>query len=85
MDCRPTGKEGRQRMNDINLYHGEKYSFRRQTRIGRGGNGAVYEVSISEIPYPVVAKFFEYGGNSNRERYNRFVSEISIMSKLNRN
>lgn len=59
-------KESVQKMNGRKKYVGELYSFYRENRpIGKGGNGAVYEVEIlsnNGLEFPMVAKFFEYEG-----------------------
>lgn len=53
-------------MNGRKKYKGELYSFFRSERnIGSGGNGAVYDVEFEGnegFEFPIVAKFFEYGG-----------------------
>ena len=63
-------------MNGRKKYVGELYSlYREKTSIGKGGNGAVYEVEIlskSGLGFPVVAKFFEYEGADKEKRYKRF-------------
>lgn len=70
-------------MNGRKIYQGEKYSFtRRNHRIGRGGNGAVYEIEIEAFDYSVVAKFFEYEGKNKEKRYLRFKKEINVMSEM---
>ena len=54
-------KESVQKMNGRKKYIGESYSFYRKNRpIGRGGNGAVYEVELlsdNGLGVPMVAKF----------------------------
>lgn len=56
-------KESVQKMNGRKKYVGESYSFYRKNRpIGKGGNGAVYEVELlsdNGLGVPMVAKFFE--------------------------
>lgn len=70
-------------MNGKKMYEGEKHHFfRNEYRMGKGGNGGVYEVDIGENDYPVVAKFFEYEGKDKERRYKRFKKEIEIMSQL---
>lgn len=63
-------------MNGRKKYKGELYSFFRSERnIGSGGNGAVYDVEFEGdegFEFPIVAKFFEYGGVDKEKRYNRF-------------
>lgn len=79
-------RESVQRMSGKKLYKGEKYSFYRISKsIGRGGNGAVYDVELcdgSELDYPVVAKFFEFAGEDKEKRYKRFLNEIDALNKL---
>ena len=69
-------KESVQKMNGRKKYKGELYSFFRSERnIGSGGNGAVYDVEFEGdegFEFPIVAKFFEYGGVDKEKRYNRF-------------
>lgn len=54
-------KESVQKMNGRKKYVGELYSFYRKNRpIGKGGNGAVYEVELlsdNGLGVPMVAKF----------------------------
>lgn len=67
-------------MNGRKMYQGECYHFyRKERKIGRGGNGAVYEVEIKGLADPVVAKFFEYEGKNKEKRYARFKKEIETM------
>ena len=71
-------------MND-KIYKGSKYSFRQKEFIGKGGNGAVYEVCTEpEIEYPVVVKFFNYDRNKSKieTRYKRFKHEIETVISL---
>lgn len=79
-------KESVQKMNGRKKYVGELYSFyREKTSIGKGGNGAVYEVEIlskSGLGFPVVAKFFEYEGADKEKRYKRFKNEIIALNEL---
>ena len=79
-------KESVQRMNDRKKYIGESYSFYRKNRpIGRGGNGAVYEVELlsdNGLGVPMVAKFFEYEGTDKEKRYKRFKNEIIALNEL---
>lgn len=79
-------KESVQKMNGRKKYVGELYSFYRENRpIGKGGNGAVYEVEIlsgNGLEFPVVAKFFEYEGVDKEKRYKRFKNEIIAMNGL---
>lgn len=69
------------------IYKGERYSFTRyEKRLGKGGNGAVYDVKLEEnevIKFPVVAKFFEYEGPNKEKRYARFRKEIHALQDLN--
>ena len=69
-----------QKMNGRKKYIGELYGFYRKNRsIGKGGNGAVYEVELlsgNGLNFPVVAKFFEYEGPDKEKRYKRFKNEI---------
>ena len=73
-------KESVQKMSGRKNYKGELQSFLRSERdIGRGGNGAVYDVEFEgneALGFPVVAKFFEYNGADKEKRYNRFKNEI---------
>lgn len=70
-------------MNGRKIYKGEKYSFTRNNRrIGRGGNGAVYEIEIEAFDYPEVAKFLKYEGKNKEKRYVRFKKEINVMSEM---
>lgn len=66
-------KESVQKMNGRKKYKGELYSFFRSERnIGSGGNGAVYDVEFEGdegFEFPIVAKFFEYGGVDKEKRY----------------
>lgn len=66
-------KESVQKMNGRKKYKGEVYSFFRSERnIGSGGNGAVYDVEFEGnegFEFPIVAKFFEYGGADKEKRY----------------
>lgn len=79
-------KESVQKMNGRKKYIGEFYSFYREEKsIGKGGNGAVYEVeSLSDngLEYPMVAKFFEYEGKDKKKRYKRFKNEILALNDL---
>ena len=67
-------------MNGRKKYKGELHSFfRSEKNIGKGGNGAVYDVELEgngELKCTVVAKFFEYDGVDKEKRYNRFRNEI---------
>ena len=69
-------------MSGRKMYEGEKYSFIKSKRIGKGGNGAVYDVKIAEIDYPVVAKFFEYTGSDKETRYKRFKQEVDFVCNI---
>ena len=64
-------KESVQKMNCRKKYVGESYSFYRKNRpIGKGGNGAVYEVELlsdNGLGFPMVAKFFEYEGTDKEK------------------
>lgn len=71
-----------QKMNGRIKYEGEKYSFYKKKRLGKGGNGAVYDVEIEAIDYPVVAKFFEYEGVDKEIRYERFKREIEFAHNM---
>ena len=74
-------------MNSDKIYTGEEFSFFRQKEhLGRGGNGAVYDVTLTssktqEINYPLVAKFFEYEGVNKDKRYSRFKNEVRVLKK----
>lgn len=70
-------------MNGRKKYEGERYSFdKKKKRLGKGGNGAVYEVEVDGIEYPVVAKFFEYEGDDIETRYKRFKKEIEFACNM---
>ena len=73
-------KESVQKMNGRKKYIGELYSFYRKNRsIGKGGNGAVYEVELlsgNGLNFPVVAKFFEYEGPDKEKRYNPVLRKV---------
>lgn len=70
-------------MSSKKIYDGELYSFsRNDQRLGKGGNGAVYDVELENIELPIVAKFFEYDGKNKEERYTRFKNEVEVLSKL---
>ena len=73
-------------MNGRKKYKGELYSFFRSERnIGSAGNAAVYDVDFEvdeEFEFPIVAKFFEYGGVDKEKRYNRFKNEIIALNAL---
>lgn len=69
-------------MSGRKKYKGEKYSFSKKNKLGKGGNGAVYDIEAEEIEYPVVAKFFEYEGVEKEMRYNRFKKEIEFAYKM---
>lgn len=69
-------------MNGRKKYQGEQYHFFRGQKVGKGGNGAVYDVDIRGFDYPVVAKFFEYEGEDKARRYERFKKEITIMCEM---
>ena len=73
-------------MNGRKKYIGELYGFYRKNRsIGKGGNGAVYEVELlsgNGLNFPVVAKFFEYEGPDKEKRYKRFKNEIIALNEL---
>lgn len=79
-------KESVQKMNGRKKYIGELYSFYRKNRpIGKGGNGAVYEVELlpdNGLGFPMVAKFFEYEGTDKEKRYKRFKNEIIALNEL---
>ena len=79
-------KESVQKMNGRKKYIGELYSFYRENNsIGKGGNGAVYEVEIlsdNGLEIPMVAKFFEYEGKDKEKRYKRFKNEIIALNEL---
>ena len=79
-------KESVQKMNGRKKYIGESYSFYRKNRpIGKGGNGAVYEVELlsdNGLGFPMVAKFFEYEGTDKEKRYKRFKNEIIALNEL---
>lgn len=79
-------KESGQKMNGRKEYVGELYSFYRDDKpIGKGGNGAVYDVEIlsgNGLEFPVVAKFFEYEGANKEKRYKRFKNEIIALNEL---
>lgn len=79
-------KESVQKMNGRKKYVGELYSFYRKNRpIGKGGNGAVYEVELlsdNGLGVPMVAKFFEYEGTDKEKRYKRFKNEIIALNEL---
>lgn len=63
------------------VYKGDVYSFtRKEPSLNRGGNGAVYEVDVEGLNKPVVAKFFEYSGEDEEKRYERFKREIAFLS-----
>lgn len=65
------------------MYTGEKYSFKNKgKRLGKGGNGIVYEVAIKGIERQVVAKFFKYKGKDKKIRYKRFRKEIEVACSL---
>jgi len=65
-------------------YGGSKYSFHRKTfPLGKGGNGAVYDVYPDPtIGFPVVAKFFECDKSNRETRYKRFKREIETVYRL---
>ncbi len=70
-------------MNGRKQYKGEKYVFVRSSKdIGSGGNGAVYDIELQDVKYPLVAKFFEYEGINKEKRYKRFRNEIEAMNQL---
>ncbi len=80
-------KESVLKMNGRKKYVGEVYTFyRKKGFIGRGGNGAVYDVELlpheNSIEYPLVAKFFEYKGVDKEKRYDRFKYEIMALDEL---
>lgn len=65
------------------VYKGDVYSFtRKEPSLNRGGNGAVYEVDVEGLNKPVVAKFFEYAGEDEERRYERFKREITFLSNF---
>lgn len=66
------------------VYRGSHYLFQRNEEpLGKGGNGAVYEVNTDpHIEIPVVAKFFECDKHNRNERYKRFVREIDKVNQL---
>lgn len=78
-------KESVLRMSE-KIYIGNKYSFTKndpKKHLGKGGNGAVYDVTTKEsIDYPVVAKFFEQLEKDKEERYTRFRREILELIEL---
>ena len=82
-------KESVQKMNGRKKYIGESYSFYRKNRpIGKGGNGAVYEVELlsdNGLGFPMVAKFFEYEGTDKEKRYKRFKNEIGLSTLFQTN
>lgn len=67
------------------VYKGSEYSFHRnENPIGKGGNGAVYDVITDPaLEYPAVAKFFEYDRENRELRYKRFKREIDTILSLN--
>lgn len=70
-------------MNGRKEYKGEKYAFFRSSQdIGSGGNGAIYDIELEGIGYPLVAKFFEYEGPDKEKRYKRFKNEIEALKRL---
>ena len=73
-------------MSGRKKYEGEVYSFFRSKKtIGKGGNGAVYNIEFEgdkRLDFPVVAKFFEYTGVDKEKRYNRFRNEIVALNEL---
>jgi len=77
-------------MSSKKIYAGEQYSFYKGKRIGSGGNGTVYEITLSEskdqsLDYPLVVKFFKYDGDDKDKkdkRYSRFRKEIEALKKL---
>lgn len=72
-------------MSGKKIYQGELYCFTRGLRpIGRGGNGAVYDICLQNngIEVPLVAKFFEYNSSDKEKRYKRFLREINALEKL---
>lgn len=65
------------------IYKGEVYSFiRKEPSLNHGGNGAVYEVDVEGLNKSVVAKFFEYTGEDEERRYERFKREIAFLAKF---
>lgn len=59
------------------------YSFtRKEPPLNHGGNGAVYDVDVEGLNKPVVAKFFEYTGEDEERRYERFKREIAFLSNF---
>lgn len=72
-------------MNCRTKYEGDIYSFYKKKRLGKGGNGAVYDIEIEGIGYPVVAKFFEYDGDDKEMRYERFKREIKFAHTMKTN
>ena len=80
-------KESVLKMNGRKKYVGEKYAFyKNKSYIGKGGNGAVYDVELlpndNELQFPVVAKFFNYKGIDKEKRYNRFKNEVIVLDEL---
>lgn len=75
-----------QKMSGRKIYVGDLFSFYRENKsIGRGGNGAVYNVTLlpeNTLDFPVVAKFFEYEGVHKEKRYNRFKNKIAALNVL---
>ena len=70
-------------MSTKKIYEGELYSFsRRLPSIGKGGNGAVYDIDLKDVEFCVVAKFFEYEGRNKEKRYGRFKNEVEVLSKM---
>jgi serine/threonine protein kinase len=72
-------------MNGRKRYTGEVYSFfRSEKRIGKGGNGAVYDIELDNTTseLSLVAKFFEYEGADKERRYDRFRNEIKALREL---
>lgn len=66
----------------IKQYVGNKYTFCRnmmEKKIGKGGNGTVYNVRCDKLDGEYVIKILN---NSNKERIKRFRREISTMDKI---
>lgn len=75
-------------MSSKKIYTGEQYSFYKGGEVGSGGNGTVYDITLSEskeqhVDYPLVVKFFEYDGRDKDKRYSRFKNEVVALGTLN--
>ncbi|CEO33249.1 protein kinase domain-containing protein [Paraclostridium sordellii] len=69
------------------IYQGKKYKFKLGKRIGKGGNGEVYEVDILNCKSSgtYVVKFLSinrWRGKKRELRYNRFFKEIHTVVEL---